>query len=69
MTCDKVSFGSAHAARRANRHARFRLHCYWCDTCNAWHASNSDKNPGDGWGRDPLIDREKKRQRRWRVAK
>lgn len=44
--CTKRKFTSKGAARRAHGKARFRIRCYWCDRCRAYHVTNSDKGYG-----------------------
>jgi hypothetical protein len=41
--CGKRCYGSPDRAKRANRHAGFRLRAYRCERCRAWHVTSSEK--------------------------
>ena len=41
--CGKRRYESKRAARAAHRHARFRLHIYFCESCHGYHVANGEK--------------------------
>jgi hypothetical protein len=42
--CGKRSYPSAHNAKMANRHVRFRFRVYRCPRGGGWHITNSEKH-------------------------
>jgi hypothetical protein len=41
--CTKRGYGSVHALRMAHRRASWRVRAYFCETCQAFHATNHEK--------------------------
>lgn len=41
--CRKRSFGGPGDARRAHRHASYRIRVYKCEDCGGWHVTNNEK--------------------------